>query len=45
VPPEMARALRLGVDAGRAAHRAGRIPRLHHAVASTDDAGMPRVGP
>ena len=40
-PATMARALRLAVEAGRAAHRAGRIPRLHHAVASTPDAGRP----
>jgi thiazole synthase len=44
IPVVMARALRLGVEAGRAARVAGRIPRLHHAMASTDDAGIPRVG-
>jgi thiazole synthase len=44
VPVGMARALRLAVEAGRAAHLAGRIPRLHHAMASTDDLGMPQVG-
>ncbi len=40
-PHTMAHALRLAVEAGRAAHRAGRIPRLHHAMASTEDAGRP----
>ena len=40
-PETMARALRLAVEAGRAAAVAGRIPRLHHAQASTDDAGLP----
>ncbi|MFP5451934.1 MAG: thiazole synthase, partial [Thermoleophilia bacterium] len=44
VPVRMARALRLAVEAGRAAHLAGRIPRLHHAMASTDDLGMPQMG-
>lgn len=42
-PREMARALRLGVEAGRAAARAGRIPRLHHGAPSTDDAGRPEL--
>lgn len=42
-PPAMARAMRLAVDAGRAARLAGRIPRLDHAVASTQDAGRPEV--
>lgn len=40
-PPAMARAMRLAVEAGRLARRAGRIPRLHHAQASTEDAGRP----
>lgn len=42
-PPAMARALRLAVEAGYLARGAGRIPRLHHAMASTDDAGRPEV--
>lgn len=42
-PGVMARALRLGVEAGRAAHLAGRIPRRHHAQASSDEAGRPEV--
>jgi thiazole synthase len=41
----MARALRLAVEAGRLAGRAGRIPRLHHAQASTADAGLPDLEP
>lgn len=40
-PRLMARAMRRAVEAGRAAHLAGRIPRLHHAMASTDEAGRP----
>jgi thiazole synthase len=40
-PEAMAGALRLAVEAGRVASRAGRIPRLHHAQASTEDAGIP----
>jgi len=42
-PRRMARALRLGVEAGRAAAGAGRIPRLHHGAPSTDDAGRPEL--
>jgi thiazole synthase len=42
-PEAMARALRHAVEAGRLARLAGRIPRLHHAQASTDDAGRPEV--
>ena len=40
-PERMARALRGAVDAGREAFLAGRVPRLTHAMASTDDAGRP----
>ena len=43
-PEAMARALRLAVEAGRLASRAGRIPRLHHAQASTDRRGPARPG-
>lgn len=39
-PPLMAEAMRKAVDAGRLAYRAGRIPRRHHAVASTSHDGM-----
>ncbi|MEQ8833288.1 MAG: thiazole synthase [Miltoncostaeaceae bacterium] len=42
-PPAMARALHLAVEAGRTARGAGRIPRLHHAQASTGDEGRPEV--
>lgn len=42
-PPAMARSLHLAVEAGRLARGAGRIPRLHHARASTGDAGRPEV--
>jgi thiazole synthase len=44
-PRQMARALRLAVEGGRLARRAGRIPRLHHARASTDDTGLPEMRP
>ncbi len=40
-PAAMARALRGAVDAGLAAHRAGRIPRRTHAEASTAYEGIP----
>jgi len=40
-PARMARALRLGVEAGRLAHRAGRPAMLHHARASTSGLGLP----
>ena len=40
-PVAMATALRLGVDAGQAARRAGRIPRRAHAEASTPYQGLP----
>ena len=39
-PVAMARAIRLGVEAGRLAHRAGRIPRRLHAQASTPEEGV-----
>jgi thiazole synthase len=39
-PVLMAGAMRRAVEAGRLAWRAGRIPRLHHAEASTPDAGL-----
>jgi thiazole synthase len=38
-PATMARAIRLGVEAGRLAYRAGRIPRRLYAQASTSDEG------
>ena len=43
-PAAMARALSLAVTAGRIAASAGRIPRLHHAVASTEQAGLASLG-
>jgi thiazole synthase len=43
-PPRMARALRLGVAAGRLAHAAGRTAMLHHAQASTSALGLPGLG-
>ncbi len=42
-PTAMARALRLGVEAGFAARRAGRIPRRAHAEASTPEEGLPEL--
>jgi thiazole synthase len=39
-PIGMARAVRLGVEAGRLAHRAGRIPRRLYAQASTPEEGV-----
>jgi thiazole synthase len=39
-PVAMARAMRLGVEAGRLAHRAGRMPRRLYAEASTPMEGM-----
>lgn len=42
-PPTMAMALREAVAAGRHARIAGRIPRLDHARASTDDRGLPTL--
>jgi thiazole synthase len=43
-PIAMARAIRAGVEGGRLARRAGRIPRRLHAEASTSDAGLPDFG-
>jgi thiazole synthase len=40
-PAAMARALRLAVEAGHAAHHAGRIPQRTHAEASTPYQGLP----
>jgi thiazole synthase len=40
----MARAIRLGVEAGRLAFRAGRIPRRLYAQASTPDDGRGEFG-
>jgi thiazole synthase len=40
-PVAMARAVKLGVQAGRLAHGAGRIPRRRYAEASTPQEGMP----
>lgn len=40
-PVRMARAIRLGVEAGRLARRSGRIPRRTHALPSTPLAGTP----
>lgn len=40
-PAAMARAVALGVEAGRLAHRAGRIPRRLYAEASTPEEGTP----
>jgi thiazole synthase len=42
-PTAMATALRRGVEAGRAARRAGRIPRRTHAEASTPEEGLPEL--
>ncbi len=42
-PAAMARALRLGVEAGRLARGAGRIPRRTHAEASTPEQGLPEL--
>ena len=40
-PVAMAHAIRLGIEGGRLAYRAGRIPRRLHALASTPDDGIP----
>jgi thiazole synthase len=40
-PETMARAIRLGVEAGRLAYRGGRIPRRLYAQASTPEDGLP----
>jgi thiazole synthase len=42
-PGAMARAVRLGVEAGRLARRAGRIPRRRYAQASTPEKGTPEL--
>jgi len=42
-PTAMATALRLAVEAGHAAHAAGRIPRRSHAEASTTYQGLPEL--
>jgi thiazole synthase len=42
-PVAMATALRLAVEAGHAAHGAGRIPRRTHAEASTPEQGLPEL--
>jgi thiazole synthase len=42
-PASMAAALRLGVEAGYAARRAGRIPKRTHAIASTPEEGLPEL--
>ena len=43
-PERMALAMALAVQAGRAAHEAGRIPRRWHAVASSPGVGLPTGG-
>jgi thiazole synthase len=43
-PVAMAQAIRAGVEGGRLARRAGRIPRRLYAEASTPDAGLPDFG-
>jgi thiazole synthase len=42
-PETMATAMRLAVEAGHAARRAGRIPRRLHAQASTPSLGLPQL--
>lgn len=44
-PELMAEAMRHAVEAGRLAHRAGRIPRRHHAEASSPSEGQARLDP
>jgi len=44
-PVTMARAIRAGVDGGRLAHLAGRIPRRTYAQASTPHEGRPELDP
>ena len=39
-PPQMAEAMKLGVEAGRRAFRAGRIPKQRHATASSPTEGV-----
>lgn len=43
-PVAMARAIRAGVEGGRLARGAGRIPRRRYAEASTPDEGLPDLG-
>lgn len=43
-PVQMALAMKLGVEAGRAAYLAGRIPRQAYATASSPTVGLPQVG-
>ena len=43
-PDLMARAMKLAVEGGRAAHLAGRIPKRLYAEASTPEEGMPGLG-
>ena len=43
-PVRMATAIRLATEAGRLAHRAGRIPRRLYAEASTPEEGTPEFG-
>jgi thiazole synthase len=44
-PVAMARAMRAGVEAGRLARGAGRIPRRRYAEASTSEDGVPDLSP
>ncbi|SHL85155.1 thiazole synthase [Actinacidiphila paucisporea] len=44
-PALMAEAMRHAVTAGRLAHRAGRIPRRHHALPSSPTTGLPTSHP
>jgi thiazole synthase len=44
-PVLMAEAMRHAVAAGRLAHRAGRIPRRHHALASSPEEGLAELDP
>jgi thiazole synthase len=44
-PVAMAHSIRLAVEAGRLARRAGRIPRRRYAQASTPEAGIPEFSP
>ncbi|MBV9688297.1 MAG: thiazole synthase [Ktedonobacteraceae bacterium] len=43
-PVQMAHAIKLGVEAGRVAYLAGRIPRQAHASASSPTTGLPSIG-
>ena len=43
-PLLMAQAMKLGVEAGRAAYLAGRIPRRAQATASSPTVGLPQIG-